>query len=299
MPIQQTHYSPKQIAESLSVSESSVKRWCDRGVIPTIRTVGGHRRITPEGLHTFLRTSNRSLVNPGVLGFAVLPSTRSTRIPGSDDPQRRQFREALASGDEETCQTIFAERVSDGWSVAEVAEDLISEAMKGVGDAWESQEIDVYQERRSCGICLRLLGQARASLPALPESAPVAIGGTASGDPYELATVMVELALREAGWNATNLGTNLPIESFIQAAYDYKPKLLWLSISIIDNPTLFTSAQIRLANSLDDDVSLIVGGRGLNDQIRPNLQYTAHCDSLRHLVELATVMRNSLTHPDT
>jgi len=28
----------KQVADVLRVSESSVKRWCDSGVIPTVRT---------------------------------------------------------------------------------------------------------------------------------------------------------------------------------------------------------------------------------------------------------------------
>ena len=43
----------RQVAEALSVSESSVKRWCDQGAIPTIRTVGGHRRIPLDGLLRF------------------------------------------------------------------------------------------------------------------------------------------------------------------------------------------------------------------------------------------------------
>ncbi len=37
--------TPKQVARAIQVSESSIKRWCDRGTIPAEYTAGGHRRI--------------------------------------------------------------------------------------------------------------------------------------------------------------------------------------------------------------------------------------------------------------
>ena len=49
------HYSPKQVAERLGVSESSVKRWLDQGVVPVLRTAGGHRRISEESVEELLR----------------------------------------------------------------------------------------------------------------------------------------------------------------------------------------------------------------------------------------------------
>ena len=33
--------SPKQVAHAMGVSESSLKRWCDQGLIPTVRTAAG------------------------------------------------------------------------------------------------------------------------------------------------------------------------------------------------------------------------------------------------------------------
>ncbi|REJ93532.1 MAG: helix-turn-helix domain-containing protein [Planctomycetota bacterium] len=45
--------TPKQVARAISVSESSIKRWCDRGAIATQYTPGGHRRIPLSGLLEF------------------------------------------------------------------------------------------------------------------------------------------------------------------------------------------------------------------------------------------------------
>ena len=291
MAARQIQFSPKQVAVALQASESSVKRWCDQGVIPTVRTVGGHRRITLEGLQNFLRGSNRSLQEPQVLGLSPHRVAMDRSIPGGSDPDQQGFRSALAKGDEQACRRILRQRIGAGSSRSQAAEFLITDAMHGFGEAWDCKRIDAYQERRGCDICMRLINEMRSELPLIPSTAPVAIGGTPAGDPYQLPTALVELSLRETGWNAISLGNNLPVDSFLQAARDYDPQLVWLSVSAVDNSAAFISEQNRLAEELGDNVSLLVGGRALTDDIRPKLHYTAHCDNLRSLVDLASMIR--------
>ncbi|MGB7323478.1 MAG: helix-turn-helix domain-containing protein, partial [Rubripirellula sp.] len=283
MPAKQPEFSPKQVAQSLDVSESSVKRWCDRGVIPTVKTSGGHRRISLDGLHDFLQTSDRLVVNPDALGFPVLPGDRRQSIPGNRHPVQAAFREALANGDESKCEELVRRWMADGWSRSEACSDLFTDALHGIGEAWECRQVDAYQERVACGICMRLIQTFRQELPVPTSSAPVAIGGTLSGDYYEIPSALVDLTLRESGWNSQNLGINLPVESYVQASNDHQPVMVWISVSNIQDEQAFVAAQNRLANSLNEDVSLIVGGRALSDKTRPKLRYTAHCDSLGHL----------------
>ncbi|MDV6029262.1 MAG: helix-turn-helix domain-containing protein [Phycisphaera sp. RhM] len=292
-------FSPKQVASSLHVSESSVKRWCDQGVIPTIRTVGGHRRITLSGLREFLQSTERTIVDTKALGvdgsdleIASKPTARRTAVRGAGtEPTQQEFRAALADGDERHCMRLLEQRIALGWSRAEAAEDLITDAMRGLGDAWDCGELEVYQERRSCTICTRLIYSLREGLPTLPAETPIAIGAAPESDPYQLPTALVELALRECGWNAVNLGNDLPLVSLMQAVHDYQPKMVWLSVTAVDDPARFVREQNKLADSLGDRVSLIVGGRALDDQLRPKLRYAAHCDSLRHLIELAEILK--------
>ena len=295
MAARQPQFSPKQIAEAMEVSESSVKRWCDCGAIPMIKTLGGHRRITLDSLQKFLQTSKKQLSRPEVLGLPQLAPSRTMNIQGSDLPASRKFREALASGKEECCRQITQELVDRGATRSEAAELLITDAMHGLGQAWAGKRLDVYQERRACDIAMRLIYELRSCLPLPGANAPIAIGGSPEGDPYQLPTALVELALREVGWNATNLGNNLPMASFVQAAHDYGPQLVWMSVSSVTKPDTFVTSQNQLAASLGEDVPLLVGGRALSDQLRPRLSYTAHCDSLRHLVDLAAIMRLNCT----
>lgn len=275
----------------MQVSESSVKRWCDNGAISIIKTVGGHRRITLDALQQFLRTTQRPLLRPEVLGLPNMAPSRTIQIDGADDPQKQRFRDALASGDESACRETLNQLIGKGATRSEAAEQLITDAMHGFGEAWDCGKLDVYQERRGCDIAMRLVYELRQSLPRPDRQAPVAIGGAPAGDPYQLPTALVELALREVGWNATSLGHNLPMDSFLQAAHDYDPQLVWMSVSSVDHPDMFVASQTQLAESLGEDVPLLIGGRALNDRLRPRLRYTAHCDSLRHLVDLAALMR--------
>lgn len=294
MAARQTQFSPRQIAQALQASESSVKRWCDQGAIPTIRTLGGHRRITVDGLREFLQSSGRTVLAPQILGLPSLRCPDHLSVPDNLEPDQAAFRQALARGEEDQCREILQRRVSRHGSRGESAEYLISDAMHGLGEAWGCKEIDPYQERRACDLCIRLINELRAELPPIGPDAPVAVGGTPSGDPYQLPTALVELSLREVGWNATSLGNNLPFTSFLQAIADHSPAMVWLSVSSIANPATFVAEQNRLAAELGDDVPLLMGGRALTDEIRPQLSYTAHCDSIRQLIDLAAMMRLSV-----
>jgi excisionase family DNA binding protein len=290
MAIQPPCFSPKQVASALQASESSVKRWCDQGAISTVRTVGGHRKITLDALQDFLRVSHRRLPDPQALGLSDRPIA-AEEIPGGQDPDQLQFRHALALGEEARCRQILRSRIDAVGSPSEAAGFLITDAMHGIGEAWDCKKLDAYQERRGCEICGRLISELRKELPAVPRSAPSALGGTLAGDPYQLPTALVELALRESGWNAVNLGSNLPIESYLKAVSDHRPDLVWLSVSSIPDGESFIRDENRWAEALGDQTALLIGGRGLTDSLRPRLRYTAHCDGLRNLIDFATMLR--------
>lgn len=293
------HFSPKQIAGALNVSESSVKRWCDRGVIPTFRTVGGHRRITWEGLERFLQVSGRQITSGSFSTLDLDDSDdlrSSSAAAGRDEPLTReecraQFRTALLHGHESKCSASLQLCIARGQSPAEAAEMLIGDAMRDIGRAWSVGQADPYQERRAVSICSRLIETLRSQQGPIATTAPIAIGGSLTGDRYQLPSALVELTLREHGWNATNLGDDLPMPSIRKAVDDYRPRVLWLSISHIVYVDQFVEDHNALYADLKDEVALFIGGRAVTDSLRPRLNFTAFCDHMGHLVELTRLLR--------
>ena len=62
-------FSPKQVAMALGVSEASIKRWVDKGLIECIKTDGGHRKVPLYSLMEYVHKNNIDLVNPEVINI--------------------------------------------------------------------------------------------------------------------------------------------------------------------------------------------------------------------------------------
>jgi excisionase family DNA binding protein len=300
-------FSPKQVAQALRVSESSVKRWCDRGVIRTDRTLGGHRRIPLEHLMEFLESTNRRIVDPTAIGLSEerqrnrdelerLSTASGTEMAESQAGQlsmQKQFEKVLLAGDEQQCRRSISTWYAMHGSMASVADDLLAPTFHSIGALWQCGDVDVYQERRGCEICIRLIHELRRLVQEPMSTAPLAMGGTSNGDPYQVANQLIEIIFREAGWRTINLGSSVPLESLLVAAKKYAPRIFWLSVTHIDNDLEFLSRFDKFSRELPKGTMLVVGGQALTDRLRPKMQFSAYCDSLKQLSALARNVRSS------
>jgi methanogenic corrinoid protein MtbC1 len=173
-------------------------------------------------------------------------------------------------------------------SAASILDDVIAEAFHSIGDRWSHGEAQVYQERRAVEICSRVLTQLRMALPSVTSSAPLAIGGTCSGDPYTLPTAMVDIALREAGWRAESLGTNLPAETLVAAINDLRPRLFWLSVSALLNVDELVAAFDQIMEAANrTGASVIVGGRSITLDLQKRMINARYCATFRQTAAFA------------
>lgn len=280
-------FTPKQVARAIQVSESSVKRWCDQGVIPTQYTAGGHRRIEMSGLLEFLKTSKHRLVRPEVVG---LPAT-SGRTGWVLERGAARLTDALIRGDEEGARQILLDLYLAGHHVCVLGDEVLAKVFEQIGDLWQCGSAEVYQERRACEIAMHLIHELRTLLKPSSTAAPLAIGGAPAGDPYNLATLMVELVLRDDGWRAVNLGDDLPITTLAAAIREQQPKLFWLSCSHLEDEQEFLQGYGELYREFGDSVAFVVGGRSLTEGIRRRMKYAAFCDNLQHLRSFACSLR--------
>lgn len=279
-------FSPKQVARALDVSESSLKRWCDRGLISMVRTAGGHRRIALSDIVSFIRSSDQALVRPEILGLPPISGAGERVLART----REHLLAAMAKGDEEACRRLTVELFLAGYRMSEICDEVLAFVMGRVGELWQCGDMEVYQERLGCEICTRILDDCRDYVHGPNPDAPLAIGATPEGDPYTLATRMAELVLKEAGWRSISLGNNLPLQTLAAAIRDKRPRLVWLSISYLKDVDAFVDEYVEFQARLDSRVAVVLGGQAVTDSLRRRIRYFGHCENFRQLSEMAVTL---------
>lgn len=279
--------TPKQVARAIGVSESSIKRWCDQGLLEFSRTAGGHRRLSLPRVLDFLRERQFALVDPAVLGLpAVCGQGERT-----DDRCRDLLLEALLAPDDARSRQVLFDLYLSGHSTRQICQDVVTPVLHEIGRRWSCGDVEIYQERRACEATIRHLHELRLAVGAPSEKSPVAIGGSGPEDIYSVPTTMVELVLRSGGWDASSLGSGLTFDTLTQALEHVRPRLFWLSVTHLGSPEEFVRGFRQLWNAAKKhNVALLAGGQALTETLRSQLQCTAFCHTLDQLESAANML---------
>nr|WP_243436081.1 B12-binding domain-containing protein [Acanthopleuribacter pedis] len=193
---------------------------------------------------------------------------------------------ALLSADEQRLRGIFTSWYLSSKPLTRFFDEGLGPAFQRIGEMWQSGEIEVYQERQSAELCRRALYELISLIPDASDKKTLALGAGLRHDPYELANLMVEAALREVGRRSETLGVNLPGDTIAKAVATRKPQLLWLSVSSVAMESNFvTDCEIIWQACLAHQTKLAVGGRGLTNARRAKISYTVHCDRIGDLID--------------
>jgi MerR family transcriptional regulator, light-induced transcriptional regulator len=276
-----------QAAKALGVSVSTVKRWVDDGVLPAVKTAGGHRKVL---LADVLELIRRGEMPQADLSFLTPRRKRSEAMPPHD--LGADLYRALRAGDALRTRALIGGAYRDGMAIEELADRAIAPAMVQIGQEWERGRIDVMEEHRATQICAAALYDLKADLESAARSPrPRAIGGAPPNDASMLPTLMVEMTLLASGWEAINLGPNTPFESFAKAIAELKPRLLWISVCHLDDLEAFVAGYRELYRTADrSGVAVAIGGRALVESLRARIPYTTYGDGLSQLAAFARTL---------
>lgn len=283
----------RELAEAIGVSESSVKRWADDGLIRAARTAGGHRRIPVREAVRFVRESEAVLVRPEVLGLGeVRRAARAAEAePGIGDEGRRLYAFLYAGAGQEATGLLVSLYL-EGWSVARIVDGPVRRCMERLGRLWRHEEVGIFLEHRAVDLVIRALARLRELLPEPPEKGPLALGGAPSTDPYLLPSMAAALVLQSEGVRATNLGPETPMEVLGLAMEKLSPHLVWLSVSATDDAPGLTGELRGLLDGLSPDGPLVaLGGRRADDLDLPPHPRLHRGASMAELSALAKALR--------
>lgn len=281
------YLSTVEAAAVLAVSVSTVKRWVDEGLLPAHRTAGGHRKLLRSEVLALARQADLPRGDLTVLHAAS--ATDRTADLGS---MAVDLWKSLREGQGDESRAIIRGAYASGVAVETLADEIIAPAMRKLGHDWETSRIDVWQEHRGTQLCAAALYDLKADLETRAEkNRPLAVGGAPEGDPYLLPTLLAQYVLLDAGWEAVNLGPNTPLASLVNAVKELRPRLLWLSVSYLENRETFVqdyNALYRMAEH--QGLAVAVGGQSLGESLRSAIPYTTHGDGLSHLAAFARAL---------
>lgn len=272
-----TLLSPKDLALAIGVSESSLKRWSDGGLLQVTRTAGGHRRITISEAIRFIRHTKSSVLRPDILD---LPALESAAAQTHDDRTAGELMfQALRNGDGFKARGLMLSYYVAGRSLAWLFDGPIRSAMHQLGELWLHDPQGIFLEHRATDICIQGINRLRSVLGVPADGALKAVGGAVQGDPYILPSMMASCLLADLGCREVNLGPQTPLEVLWQAADHLDVQLVWLSCSQTDGNRMMCAGVLELADHLATRrVQLVLGGRGwgtLNAGSHANVHHLA------------------------
>lgn len=138
----------------------------------------------------------------------------------------------------------------------------ILRAMAEVGELWEQNRIEIYQEHLATETIRNLLAGLTAQFHSpRPETGKTALVSCSPGDSHALIPLALCTYLEIRGWKAKNLGGSLPAEQIARAARALAPDALFLTFTTLSrlDDVLETKERVQAEGI---SCRIIVGGRG-------------------------------------
>lgn len=176
---------------------------------------------------------------------------------------------AMLRGDMATARAIGRSAVtSHGY--LKVATRLFQPALYAIGLRWQRNEITVAQEHLATAIAQNVLAQLYTTAECAPPSNRKALCAAVLDNQHVLGLRMIADAFELAGWSVQYLGANTPTDALVTHVGSWKPEVVCVSASLVQQLTAVKEAVSALRAAFETNCPRIaVGGIPINqiDQI--------------------------------
>jgi MerR family transcriptional regulator, light-induced transcriptional regulator len=234
--------SSKDVADLMGVTDTTVKRWSDEGRLPCRRTAGGHRRFRRADVEMFATALNGEI-------------DKSTH----DDPLLR----CILKGTSMEVEAYLLSRRSRRGAWFRVCQEL-GEVVTELGMLWATGKLEIMEEHIASERLLRALSRLGGMMP-VAASAPKALLACLENEDHTLGLALLELALRESGWDTVWAGRRTPVSSIAAVVTKGELRLVAISASLANsNPKQLRQDLEAIATTCKTEgVALAVGGGGV------------------------------------
>lgn len=250
----------KDVARLLHVSEATVKRWADDGLLVPKKTVGGHRRFS---IHSIARLRREQGLAPAALSSKASGKEKaeSRRLPSAE-----RFTELLLSDNEVDASAQLIDAYLQSHALATLFDTTVTNAMHRIGDLWFQGNITIADEHLATRVMLSALQKLRAIVVPGEATGLMAICCGIEGDLHEMPVHLAQMLIEIEGWDTTNLGPNTPLFALRDMVAQKKPRLVCISSRAIVDLDRATTEYAQLRKVLEKiNCATLLGGEGFRD----------------------------------
>lgn len=284
----------KEAARVLGVSEASVKRWADSGLLPMEKTAGGHRRFRPEDIARVLRASFREEERPALSQrSAARIHTQPAEVPelthGREAALVEETFRMLLEGRDEELSALLVNLHLHGLSAARIADSFLCVAMRRIGDLWYRGELSIAQEHvatRTATVALKGLEEVLTAVAGRGQRM-LALCSSVEEDFHELPIRLAMLTLEAAGFEVFNLGTSTPFSALTETLERFCPHLVCVSSTVLRGLDRAAREYAEFySTARRSHTRVVLGGAGFSDAlVRVRLPADLHAESFGQLEE--------------
>ena len=268
----------KEAARLLGVSEASIKRWANGGLLPSEKTAGGHRRFRPEDVAVFRRGRGHSTGRRATATVVQLQERRKevSGATGGGSVSYQALFEALVEGRAEDVSAMLVNAYLHGHNLASLFDEVLSRAMHRVGDLWYEGKLSVAQEHVATRTALSSIQRLGGVINVAEENGLLAICCGGEEDFHELSVQCTQVLLESEGWRVINLGPNTPFFALSEAPEEHPH---WYAFATIRHTWTRGALEYKeFVNSLGGRDSDVLGGAGLS-RLYPKSLRRVTCDT--------------------
>lgn len=264
----------KEVARLCRVSDATVKRWQDAGLLRSERTNGGHRRFRAEEVARFQRENNLGLKichgDESAQSAANRRKAKKTYTNFAFFEQRSPtslFFHSLIAGREEEASNVLINEFLHNKPLPEIFDTVITQSLRAIGELWFQGEISVAQEHLATRTTLSAVHKLRSLVPVPEPNQNVAMCCAIEGDFHELTTHLVQISLESKGWEVLNFGANTPLYSFADEVLHHSPQLICVSVTVIPDLERFSRDFKEFQSKVTKlKIPIVLGGRVFEDE---------------------------------
>lgn len=244
-PVSSAVLTLNEAAELLGVHYMTAYRYVRLGLLPATK-IGGIWQVTAADLEAYQAQS--------AVGVVVGGGRRRA-------PWAARLESRLVAGDTAGAWGVVEAALAAGTELDEIYLDVITPAMHSIGDRWATGELDVSVEHRATGIAFRLIGRLGPRFARRGRTRGVVLLGSPEGERHSLPIALLADLLRGEGWDVSDMGADMPLDSFVSAAQG-TADLVAIGVSVTSVGCLDATAELltTLRTEIDSNVYLAVGG---------------------------------------